>query len=103
MARKAVAQTDLVQEKVRTDKFQLFAERHQCLVLALQHVTVNTGQVLGEVYRILGVILNFSYKRVEAVEQKMRIELVLQGGVACRVVFGLQYSRPLLQPQRVRG
>ena len=66
-------------------------------------IVINTGQVLGEVYRILGVILNFSYKRVEAVEQKMRIELVLQGGVACRVVFSLQYSRPLLQPQRLLG
>ena len=60
------------------------------------------GQVLGRTGAGHGFFddeVRYALERAQGIVA----DIVLQGGVACRVVFGLQYSRPLLQPQRLLG
>lgn len=74
----AVAQSDPVQEKIGPGEMQLVGKRHQPLVLTLQHVPIDIGEVAGKGYGPHGIIFDFGDQRIEAVEEKMRVQLLLQ-------------------------
>ena len=67
---------------VGIDKLHLLAQAHQPLVLTGQDVTIDIGKVARKADGSLRIVFNLGHQRIEAIEQKVRIELGLQGHVA---------------------
>lgn len=74
-----------MEEKVGIHEGQLLLDSHEVSVLALQNVAIDRGEVLREADGVVGVVFDLGDQRVQAVEQEMGIQLVLQGGI-----FGLR-------------
>ncbi len=74
----ALLEAHFHQVVVRLREFQLGAQVHHFLVLMLENVTVDVAQFLCEARGLLGVLMDQRHQRVQAVEQEMRTDLVLQ-------------------------
>ena len=63
---------------VRAREGELRAQVHHLLVLVLQDVAVHFAQLLGEARRLGRVLVDQRHQGVQAVEEEVRTELVLQ-------------------------
>ena len=74
-----VAEAGFVEGHVGVHELQFLGQGHGGAVAAQQHVAVHVGKLLHEILGFGVGIVNQRRKRVEGIEQKVRVELALQG------------------------
>lgn len=71
-------ETDLFKINVRIYEVKFFLQRHFGFFLRDEQITVHGREFLGKQVRFAGILIGQGRKHVQAVEQKMRIDLPLQ-------------------------
>jgi hypothetical protein len=76
-----IPQPHLMKEDKRFQESQFRTQSDLPLLLALQNITVNVRQTLGEHNRILWIIFYFRNQRIQVIKKKMGIQLILQSDI----------------------
>ena len=73
----AIAQTNPMQKNIRVQEIQFLPQCCQPLILTLKNIAIHIRKMLGEQFRIGRIVANFRNQGIQAVKQKVRIQLIL--------------------------